>query len=124
MVIYLSKTIGIWGLAFKPNTDDIREAPALTIISRLLNEGAKIKAYDPEAMENVRQVFGDKIEFSTNEYEAIKGVDALAIVTEWNEFRTPDFGKMKEIMAGQVIFDGRNIYDVATIREMGFIMTA
>ena len=114
------KTIGIWGLAFKPNTDDIREAPALTIISRLLNEGAKIKAYDPEAMENVRQVFGDKIEFSTNEYEAIKGVDALAIVTEWNEFRTPDFGKMKEIMAGQVIFDGRNIYDVATIREMGF----
>lgn len=114
------KTIGIWGLAFKPNTDDIREAPALTIISRLLNKGAKIKAYDPEAMENVRQVFGDKIEFSTNEYEAIKEVDALAIVTEWNEFRTPDFGKMKEIMADHVIFDGRNIYDVATIKEMGF----
>jgi UDPglucose 6-dehydrogenase len=92
------KTIGVWGLAFKPNTDDIREAPALTIISRLLNKGAKVKAYDPEAMENVKQVFGNKIEFSANEYDAIQGVDALAIVTEWNEFRTPDFDKMKQIM--------------------------
>jgi UDPglucose 6-dehydrogenase len=114
------KTIGIWGLAFKPNTDDIREAPALTIISRLLHKGAKVKAYDPEAMDNVKQVFGNKIEFSANEYDAIQDVDALAIVTEWNEFRTPDFDKMKEIMVAPVIFDGRNIYDVQVTRDMGF----
>jgi UDPglucose 6-dehydrogenase len=114
------KTIGVWGLAFKPNTDDIREAPALTIISRLLHKGAKVKAYDPEAMENVKQIFGDKIEFSVNEYDAIQGVDALAIVTEWNEFRTPDFDKMKQIMNAPVIFDGRNIYDVQVTRDLGF----
>jgi UDPglucose 6-dehydrogenase len=114
------KTIGVWGLAFKPNTDDIREAPALTIISRLLNKGAKVKAYDPEAMENVKQVFGNKIEFSANEYDAIQGVDALAIVTEWNEFRTPDFDKMKQIMNQPTIFDGRNIYDVQVTRDLGF----
>lgn len=114
------KAIGVWGLAFKPNTDDIREAPALTIISRLLHKGAKVKAYDPEAMENVKQIFGDKIEFSANEYDAIHGVDALAIVTEWNEFRTPDFDKMKQIMNAPVIFDGRNIYDVKVTRDMGF----
>jgi UDPglucose 6-dehydrogenase len=114
------KTIGVWGLAFKPNTDDIREAPALTIISRLLNKGAKIKAYDPEAMENVKSLFGDKIEFSTNEYEAIEGVDALAIITEWNEFRTPDFERMTQLMNAPVIFDGRNIYDVKLTRDMGF----
>lgn len=114
------KTIGVWGLAFKPNTDDIREAPALTIISRLLNKGAKIKAYDPEAMENVKSLFGDRIEFSTNEYEAIEGVDALAIITEWNEFRTPDFERMTQLMNAPVIFDGRNIYDVKLTRDMGF----
>ena len=114
------KTIGVWGLAFKPNTDDIREAPALTIISRLLNKGAKIKAYDPEAMENVKSLFGDRIEFSTNEYEAIEGVDALAIITEWNEFRTPDFERMTQVMNAPVIFDGINIYDVKQTRDMGF----
>jgi UDPglucose 6-dehydrogenase len=114
------KTIGIWGLAFKPNTDDIREAPALTIISRLLNKGAKIKAYDPEAMENVKEIFGNTIEFCANEYEVLAGADALAIVTEWNEFRTPDFDKMKQIMNAPVIFDGRNIYDVKSTRELGF----
>jgi UDPglucose 6-dehydrogenase len=114
------KTIGVWGLAFKPNTDDIREAPALTIISRLLHHGAKIKAYDPEAMDNVKQIFGDKIEFCGHEYNAIEGVDALAIVTEWNEFRTPDFDKMKSLMKTPVIFDGRNIYDVKSVRDMGF----
>ncbi len=114
------KTIGVWGLAFKPNTDDIREAPALTIIARLLNKGAIIKAYDPEAMENVKQVFGDKIQFCNNEYDVIEGADALAIITEWNEFRTPDFDKMKALMRAQVIFDGRNIYDVKTTREKGF----
>ncbi|MEZ4909342.1 MAG: UDP-glucose/GDP-mannose dehydrogenase family protein [Saprospiraceae bacterium] len=114
------KTIGIWGLAFKPNTDDIREAPALTIISRLLHKGASIKAYDPEAMENVRQVFGDKIQFVNNEYEAVENVDALAIITEWNEFRTPDLARLKSMMTSPVIFDGRNIYDVNTMRDQGF----
>lgn len=114
------KTIGIWGLAFKPNTDDIREAPALTIISRLLHHGAKIKAYDPEAMENVKQIFGDKIEYCQHEYDAIEGADVLAIITEWNEFRTPDFDKMKALMKAPVIFDGRNIYDVKSVRNLGF----
>ncbi len=114
------KTIGVWGLAFKPNTDDIREAPALTIISRLLQKGAKIKAYDPEAMENVQKIFGDKIEFCSNEYEAIKNVDALAIITEWNVFRTPEFDEMKKLMKAPVIFDGRNVYDVKETRALGF----
>ena len=114
------KTIGVWGLAFKPNTDDIREAPALTIISRLLHQGAKIKAYDPEAMEHVKQIFGDQVTFCTNEYEAIEGADALAIITEWNVFRTPDFDKMKNIMSAPVIFDGRNVYDVMDTRAKGF----
>lgn len=114
------KIIGVWGLSFKPNTDDIREAPALTIISRLLQKGAIIKAYDPEAMENVKELFGDRIEYCRNEYDAITGVDALAIITEWNEFRNPDFEKMKQLMRAPVIFDGRNIYDVKNTREMGF----
>lgn len=114
------KTIGVWGLAFKPNTDDIREAPALTIIARLLHQGAKIKAYDPEAMEHVKQIFGDQVTFCTNEYEAIEGADALAIITEWNVFRTPDFDKMKNIMSAPVIFDGRNVYDVMDTRAKGF----
>lgn len=114
------KKIGIWGLAFKPNTDDIREAPALTIISRLLHHGAEIMAYDPEAMDNVKQIFADKIHFCQNEYEAVDGVDALAIITEWNEFRTPDFDKIKSMMNAPVIFDGRNIYDVQSVRDMGF----
>jgi UDPglucose 6-dehydrogenase len=114
------KTIAIWGLAFKPNTDDIREAPALTIISRLLNKGATIKVYDPEAMEHVKTEFGDKITYCENAYQALDGADALAIITEWNVFRTPDFDDMKKRMNEPVIFDGRNVYDVATIREMGF----
>lgn len=114
------KTIGVWGLAFKPNTDDIREAPALTIISRLLHKGAKVKAYDPEAMENVKQVFGDKVTFVSNEYDAIVDADALAIITEWNEFRTPDFVRIKSEMKSPVIFDGRNIYEITAMRELGF----
>ncbi|MBK9736164.1 MAG: UDP-glucose/GDP-mannose dehydrogenase family protein [Saprospiraceae bacterium] len=114
------KTIGIWGLAFKPNTDDIREAPALTIIKNLLENGAKIKAYDPEAMENVKQIFGEKIEFCKNEYEAINEVDALAIITEWNLFRSPDFDLMKETMKSPVIFDGRNVYDIHDMKDHGF----
>lgn len=114
------KTIGVWGLAFKPNTDDIREAPALTIIARLLNKGAKIKAYDPEAMDNVKQIFGDRVLFADSEYEVVNGIDALAIITEWNEFRTPNFVKMKAEMKAPVIFDGRNIYDVSAMKDLGF----
>lgn len=114
------KTIAVWGLAFKPNTDDIREAPALTIISRLLNKGARILAYDPEAMDNVRQIFGDKITFCEHEYDALKDADALAIITEWNEFRTPDFDLIKQLMKNPIIFDGRNIYDVQSVKNLGF----
>jgi len=114
------KTIGIWGLAFKPNTDDIREAPALTTIARLLNKGATIKVYDPEAMENVRKLFADKLIYCDSEYEAASGTDALAIITEWNVFRTPDFELLKSIMRAPVVFDGRNVYDVGHMEELGF----
>lgn len=114
------KTIAVWGLAYKPNTDDIREAPALTIIARLINKGAKIIVYDPEAMDNVRRVLEDKVTYASNEYEAIQDVDALAIITEWNEFRNPDFDKMKTLMKGHAIFDGRNIFDVQYIQDKGF----
>lgn len=114
------KTIAVWGLAFKPNTDDIREAPALTIISKILSYGGQVKAYDPEAMKHVKNVFGDRIIYCDNEYDALKDADALAIITEWNVFRTPDFYEMKKLMKAPVIFDGRNIYDVKNTRELGF----
>jgi UDPglucose 6-dehydrogenase len=114
------KTIGIWGLAFKPNTDDIREAPALTTIARLLNKGAKIKVYDPEAMENVKKLFADKLVYCDTEYEAASETDALAIITEWNVFRTPDFDLLKAVMRAPVVFDGRNVYDVEHMKELGF----
>jgi UDPglucose 6-dehydrogenase len=114
------KTIAIWGLAFKPNTDDIREAPAITIISRLLNKGAKIQAFDPEAMENFREEVTDEILYCSDQYDALKGADALAIITEWNVFRTPDFDKIKSLLNAPTIFDGRNLYDVKAMREKGF----
>lgn len=114
------KTIGIWGLAFKPNTDDIREAPALTIIPRLLHRGAKIKAYDPEAMDNIRKVLGDSIEYCSDRYEVVEGADALAIITEWNEFRVPDFDLVKNKMNHAAVFDGRNIFDVEDMVALGF----
>lgn len=114
------KHFAVWGLAFKPNTDDIREAPALYIIEELIKAGASITAYDPEAMENVKNVLGDKIAFSESQYDALKGVDALIIATEWNEFRTPDFLKIVSNMKQKVIFDGRNLFDVAAIKELGF----
>lgn len=114
------KTIGIWGLAFKPNTDDIREAPALTIIDDLLAAGAKIKAFDPEAMDNVKQIYGDKIEFCNTQYEVLSNADALAIVTEWQVFRTPDFDKIRTSLINPAIFDGRNVFDVDRMRKMGF----
>lgn len=115
-----NKTIALWGLAFKPNTDDIREAPALTIIEQLLQAGAQIKAYDPEAMENVRAVFGERVTFSEEQYEALISADALAIVTEWPVFRTPSYKVLKELLSSPAIFDGRNIYDPETMNREGF----
>ena len=114
------KKIALWGLAFKPNTDDIREAPALEIIKQLLAEGAEVTAFDPEAMDNVKELLGKKIHYADTYYEAVKGTDALVIVTEWSEFRSPDFDKMKELMKGAAIFDGRNVFEPAMVRELGF----
>ncbi len=114
------KTIAIWGLAFKPNTDDIREAPALSIINDLLHEQATIRVFDPEAMENVKKIYGDKLCFCDNPYQALENADALAIVTEWQVFRTPDFEKMKKLLRTPVIFDGRNVYNPDNMKELGF----
>ncbi|MGE5816110.1 MAG: UDP-glucose dehydrogenase family protein [Acidobacteriota bacterium] len=114
------KRIAVWGLAFKPRTDDMREAPAIPLIKGLLAKGAKIQAYDPEAMEVARDLFGGKVEFAKNSYEAVKGADALIVATEWNEFREPDFGRMKKMMREPVIFDGRNIYTPEVINAQGF----
>lgn len=114
------KHFALWGLAFKPNTDDIREAPALYIIEELLNEGATVTTFDPEAMNNVRSVVGDKIEYAESQYEALKGADALIIATEWNEFRTPDFLKIVAVLKSKVIFDGRNLFDTDSIKQLGF----
>jgi UDPglucose 6-dehydrogenase len=114
------KRIAVWGLAFKPRTDDMREAPAIPLIKGLLAKGAKVQAYDPEAMEVARGLFGGKIELAKNSYEALKGADALVVVTEWNEFREPDFSRMKKVMREPVIFDGRNIYTPGVITAQGF----
>lgn len=114
------KTFGIWGLAFKPNTDDIREAPALYIIEKLLQAGAAIKAFDPEAMNNVKKVFGDRIQFCEDQYEAVMGADALVVCTEWAVFRTPSFKVMQELMKAAVIFDGRNLYALDSMQKLGF----
>lgn len=114
------KKFAVWGLAFKPNTDDIREAPAVEIIKSLLDSGAVVSAYDPEAMENVRRVLGDSITFSKNNYETLHHADALIIATEWSEFRKPDFNLMKQKLKSPVIFDGRNIYDPQEMKEKEF----
>jgi len=114
------KKFALWGLAFKPETDDIREAPALYIIEELLKEGATIVAFDPEAMPNVKKLVGDKISYSVNRYDALNDADALLIVTEWPVFRTPDFDFMKEKLKAPVIFDGRNLYDLDRMKECGF----
>lgn len=114
------RTIAVWGLAFKPRTDDMREAPAIVIINRLLAAGAKVQAYDPAAMAVARKIFGSKVTFAPKNYQALAGADALAIVTEWNEFREPDFAKMRKLMAAPVIFDGRNIYSKDVMRTHGF----
>lgn len=114
------KKFAIWGLAFKPNTDDIREAPALYMIDELLKEGATLTVYDPEAVNNVRALYKDKIEYAENQYDCLEGADALIICTEWNEFRTPNFLKMVTGLKNKVIFDGRNLFETAAIRELGF----
>ena len=114
------KKIAVWGLAFKPNTDDIREAPALYIIEALLKEGALIETFDPEAMPHVRQLFGDRIIFGANQYDILDGADAVVIATEWSVFRTPDFDKMNALMKQKVIFDGRNVFEVSLMKSLGF----
>jgi UDPglucose 6-dehydrogenase len=114
------RKFAVWGLAFKPNTDDIREAPALAIIEALLNEGASVSAYDPEAMNNVKNTLGDKISYGENQYDCLQGADALIICTEWNEFRTPNFLKIVTELKNKVIFDGRNLFDIRAIKELGF----
>lgn len=115
-----NKTFALWGLSFKPHTDDIREAPALYNIEELLKEGAKIKAHDPESMENVKRLIGDRIQYSESFYEAAEGADAIFIATEWPEFRTPDFDKLTAALKNKVIFDGRNLYDLEQMKELGF----
>jgi UDPglucose 6-dehydrogenase len=114
------KHFALWGLAFKPNTDDIREAPSLFIIDALINEGATVSVYDPEAMANVKEQIGDRVKYGDNQYDVLDKADALIIATEWNEFRTPNFLKMVTSMKNKVIFDGRNLFDLNAIRELGF----
>lgn len=114
------KHIALWGLAFKPDTDDIREAPALYIIDELLAAGATVTAFDPEAMNNVKKVIGDKITFATDEYSALQNADCLLIATEWGIFRTPEFEKIEKLLKAKVIFDGRNLYEPERMRELGY----
>ncbi len=118
------KHIALWGLAFKPDTDDIREAPALFLIEELLKAGAKISAYDPEAMANIKQQAGDTIIYGNDCYEILDGADALVICTEWAVFRTPDFDRMKKLMKSKLIFDGRNLYGKEEMKEQGFIYSS
>lgn len=114
------KRIAVWGLAFKPRTDDMREAPAVPLIHGLLAGGASVQAYDPEAMRIARTIFGSSVTFADTSYGALEGADALALITEWNEFREPDYARMKKLMRTPVVFDGRNIYKADTVRSQGF----
>jgi UDPglucose 6-dehydrogenase len=114
------KHFAVWGLAFKPNTDDIREAPALEVIDHLLAQGASVTAFDPEAMAHVKKIYGDKVQFAAGQYEALPNADALIICTEWNEFRTPDFEMITSSLKEKVVFDGRNLYDVPVMKGLGF----
>jgi UDPglucose 6-dehydrogenase len=114
------KTIAFWGLSFKPHTDDIREAPSLYNIEALLSEGVTIRAHDPEAIENVKRIVGDKIGYFDTPYDAAEGADAIFIATEWPEFRTPDFEKLSGLLKSKVIFDGRNLYDLSNMKELGY----
>ncbi|MCK6547870.1 UDP-glucose/GDP-mannose dehydrogenase family protein [Myxococcota bacterium] len=114
------KKFAVWGLAFKPQTDDMREAPALKVIETLLAKGAQVSANDPEAMKNARRIFGDKIQLEEDQYKCLEGADALIIITEWNEYRAPDFERMKSLMRHPFVFDGRNIYTPESMRHLGF----
>ncbi|UAY54751.1 UDP-glucose dehydrogenase family protein [Arachidicoccus terrestris] len=115
------KTIAVWGLAFKPNTDDMREAPALVLIEALLASGAKVQVYDPEAMKEARKVLSDKVKWAEDVYDSVKGADAIALITEWNAFRLPNWNQIKSLMQTPVVFDGRNIYDDVQLTKAGFI---
>ena len=114
------KVISFWGLSFKPHTDDIREAPALINIKELLEEGAVIRAHDPEAMDNVKKVLGATISYHPTPYDAAAGADAIFIATEWPEFRAPDFAKLSLVMRSKIIFDGRNLYELRDMKDQGF----
>lgn len=117
------KTFALWGLAFKPKTNDMREAPAIDIVNSLLEKGAKIKAFDPKAMDTAKDILGDKIEYAANSYNALEGSDALLLLTEWNEFRNPDFNKVKSLLNSPMIFDGRNQYNRQELEKLGFTYT-
>ncbi len=121
---FSQKLVAVWGLAFKAETDDMRESPAIPLIQGLLKAGASVRAYDPAATENAKKIFGDRIEYCPSEYDALKGADVLVIVTEWRAFRNPNFGKMKELMRQHVVVDGRNLYKPAKLRDLGFTYTA
>ena len=115
------RVFGIWGLSFKPKTDDIRESPAIYLIEKLLDERAVVRAYDPAAITETKNKLGNRLYYAADQYEALKGADAMVLMTEWAEFHLPDFGRMADLMKGKVIFDGRNIYDPAEIRRQGFV---
>jgi len=114
------RTFAVWGLAFKPNTDDMREAPAIEVIEGLLGKGAKLQVHDPIAQEVARRRFHDRVKYCETPYDALPGAEALFVITEWNAFRRPDFARMKSLMKTPVVFDGRNIFDPARMRELGF----
>ncbi len=114
------RTFGVWGLSFKPRTDDMREAPSIGLIEDLLREGCTVKVHDPEAMEVARRIFGDRVSYHRQNYEALEGADALLIVTEWNEFRRPDFDRIRRLLKEPVVFDGRNLWEPERMRELGF----
>lgn len=114
------KKLAVWGLAFKPNTDDIREAPALYIIDILLKAGAQISAYDPEAMENVKEIFGERVRFASDQYEPLENADGLIVCTEWSVFRSPDYDRIKTMMKNNLVFDGRNVFEPSSMKERGF----
>jgi len=113
-------TFAVWGLSFKPRTDDMRDAPSIVVIEALLKAGGRVEAYDPEAMEEARKIFADRVRYHRRNYDALKGADALLVVTEWNEFRRPNFQTIKELLKSPVIFDGRNVYDAQELKRLGF----
>jgi UDPglucose 6-dehydrogenase len=115
-----SRAFALWGLSFKPRTNDMREAPSIAVIESLLEAGSRVRVYDPEALAEAKSIFGDRISYSTRNYEALRGADALLVLTEWNEFRRPNFAVMKGLLKSPVVFDGRNIYDSEELRKLGF----